>query len=427
MNDEPAPAATTLEPEQKLKIQWAGPGVIMAVSGIGASDVIAATVGGATYGTGLLWAVLLGAFFKFVLTEGLARWQLATGTTLLEGWSRHLPKWVLVIFFFYLVLWATAVSGALISGCGLAVENITRGAVPFAWGALAHAVVAFLFIYTAHGARFTLIMKPLIAVMFVSVVLCAALTFRDPAAVLRGLFVPTIPAGGGPYVLSLIGGIGGSLTLLSYSYLLRQEGQSRASNLGRVRLDLAIAYLFTAIFGVSIMTIAARVFHAAGVAITDREAVSRMAGQLAEITGPAGFYIYAIGFWAAVVASLMGVWQTVPHIFADCLSLLKHSAPDVREAAIQNTSPYYRAALGFIALVSIPFAFTQRPLLVVVIFTVIGSLFIPFLAGTLLYLNNRIAWRSALAHNRRTTNAVLILVLLVFLAVAAWEIPSLFR
>lgn len=63
----------------------------------------------------------------------------------------------------------------------------------------------------------------------------------------------------------------------------------------------------------------------------------------------------------------------------------------------------------------------------VVIFTIIGSLFIPFLAGTLLYLNNRIAWRSAIAPNHRTTNAVLIVVLLLFLAVVAWEIPSLFR
>ena len=62
-----------------------GPGLIMAVSGIGASDIISATVGGATYGTALLWAVVLGAFFKFVLSEGLARWQLATGTTLLRG------------------------------------------------------------------------------------------------------------------------------------------------------------------------------------------------------------------------------------------------------------------------------------------------------------------------------------------------------
>ena len=37
-------ADTTSEREKRLKIRWAGPGVIMAVSGIGASDVIAATV-----------------------------------------------------------------------------------------------------------------------------------------------------------------------------------------------------------------------------------------------------------------------------------------------------------------------------------------------------------------------------------------------
>ena len=93
-----------------------GPGLIMAVSGIGASDIISATVGGATFGTSLLLALVLGAIFKFVLTEGLARWQLATGTTLLQGWARYLPRWVLLLFFAYLVLWSIAVSPALISG-----------------------------------------------------------------------------------------------------------------------------------------------------------------------------------------------------------------------------------------------------------------------------------------------------------------------
>lgn len=83
----------------------------MAANGIGASDIISATVGGATYGVTLLWALALGAFFKFVLTEGLARWQLATGTTLLEGWARYLPRWLLTVFVGYLVLWAIAVSG----------------------------------------------------------------------------------------------------------------------------------------------------------------------------------------------------------------------------------------------------------------------------------------------------------------------------
>ena len=414
------------EPTKRLKIQWAGPGVIMAVSGIGASDVIAATVGGATYGTALFWAVVLGTFFKFVLTEGLARWQLATRTTIMEGWSRHLPRWVLVTFICYLMLWAIAVSGALVSGCGLAIENITSGAVPFVWGALAHAVVAFLFIYTAHAARFASIMKPLIAIMFVSVVVCAGLTFRDPGAALAGLFVPTIPSGGGPYVLSLIGGIGGSLTLLSYSYLLREEGLSHASNLSRVRLDLAIAYLFTAIFGLSIMTIAARVFHGAGIAITDSEAVSRMAGQLAEITGPAGFYIYSIGFWAAVIASLVGVWQTTPNIFADCWSLLNRRSQPQAAAGAGSKSGAYLVALCFMAAVAVPFAFMRRPLLLVVAFTILGSLFIPFLAATLLYLNNRVPWPSSIGHNRVVTNIVLGVLLLFFVMLGGIAIRNLF-
>ena len=313
-----APEENITGPASRPKIALFGPGLIMAVSGIGASDVISATVGGATYGTALLWALVLGAFFKFVLTEGLARWQLATGTTLLQGWARYLPRWVLVLFFTYLVLWSIAVSAALISGCGLALVNISAGRVPFVVAALGHVLAAFLLLRFAGTELLGKIIKPLIAVMFVSVVGCAVLSFRDFVGLVRGLFIPAIPSGGSAYVFSLIGGIGGSLTLLNYNYLLRDERRVDPTNLRHVRIDLALAYVFTAVFGLSVMLIAARVFHAAGIPITDSEAVSRMAGQLAEVTGPAGFYVYSIGFWSAVLASLLGVWQTVPHIFADC-------------------------------------------------------------------------------------------------------------
>jgi Mn2+/Fe2+ NRAMP family transporter len=265
-------------------------------------------------------------------------------------------------------------------------------------------------------------MKPLIVVMFVSIVACAALTFQEPGAVLRGLFVPAIPSGGGTYVLSLIGGIGGSLTLLSYNYLLRDEGKVDPRNLRAVRLDLATAYIFTAIFGLSVMLIANRVFHSAGVALNDREAVSRMAGALAALTGSAGFYIYSIGFWAAVLASLVGVWQTIPSVFADCYSLLRRMRANEREAALQPGARPYRAALLFMALASVPFAFVGRPLLIVIAFTVLGSLFIPFLAVTLLYLNNRVAFPAPLRPNRLVTNLVLGFIVVLFLVVGALEI-----
>lgn len=416
----PAPLTPTRAKEAPFA-RWLGPGLIMAASGIGASDIITATVAGARYGVALLWALALGAFFKFVLTEGLARWQLATGMTLLEGWARFLPRWVLTVFMGYLILWAIAVSGALVSGCGLAIENITRGTIPRSWGAFAQAAVAFWFIYAARVGGFSRLMKPLIIVMFFSIVVCAASTFREPAAALEGLLVPIIPTRGGAYVLSLIGGVGGSLTLLSYNYLLRDEGKVAPRSLRSVRLDLGMAYLFTAVFGFSVMLIADRVFHSAGVAITDGEAVSRMAGQLAQITGPVGFYIYSVGFWAAVVASLIGVWQTVPTIFADCYSLLRRITQTQRAAAMHPSSSQYRAALAFMALASVPFAFLSRPLLVVVGFTIIGSLFIPFLSATLLYLNHRVPWPGPIRPNKAATSAVLVLVLLLFLIVGVLE------
>lgn len=65
----------------------------------------------------------------------------------------HLPRCVLVVFAGYVVLWAVAVSGALVTGCGLVVENLTNGAVPRSWGALAQGLVAFAFIYCAGHAN----------------------------------------------------------------------------------------------------------------------------------------------------------------------------------------------------------------------------------------------------------------------------------
>ena len=82
-------------------MKLAGPGLIVAATGIGSGDVVSATVAGGRYGLVLLWAIAVGAFFKFVLNEGIARWQLATGLTALEGWAEHLPGWVKAYFGLY--------------------------------------------------------------------------------------------------------------------------------------------------------------------------------------------------------------------------------------------------------------------------------------------------------------------------------------
>lgn len=402
-------------------LKLAGPGLVVAATGIGSGDVVAATIGGARYGVVLLWAIAVGAFFKYVLNEGIARWQLATGRTALEGWAEYLPAWVKFYFGVYLVLWTVAVTAALTNATGLGIANLTGGRISQPWGAVLHSLFGFVFVLLGGYGGFEKLMKTLVGVMGFSILICSALTFQDPAGVLRGAFVPTIPAGAGLYVLSIIGGIGGSITMLSYNYWMREEKISGADQLGYVRGDIAIAYLFTAIFGIAIMMTANQAFYTAGVSITDAQAVSKMAEMLGAIIGPFGVWAYSVGFWAAVFASLLGVWQSVPYLYADFYSILKKLPPEERTRVTKVTSTPYRLALIFVSLVPLPFAFTGRPLAVIVTYTIVGSLFVPFLAATLLYLNNRVKWNAPVPHNNWPTNALLFVILLLFVIVGGDE------
>ncbi|MFN2444455.1 MAG: Nramp family divalent metal transporter [Vicinamibacterales bacterium] len=416
--------AATSPPASLSLLKLAGPGLIVAATGIGSGDVVSATVGGARYGVVLLWAIVVGAFFKFVLTEGIARWQLATGLTAVEGWAEYLPAWVKLYFGAYLLFWTVAVSAALTNATGLGLVNLTGGAVPQSWASVAHSLVGFAFVWFGGYAGFEKLMKLLVGIMGFSILICAAMTLTNPGPILRGLLVPTIPPGSGTYVLSIIGGIGGSITMLSYNYWMREEQMSGAQHLRYVRGDVAIAYIFTALFGCSIMIIANQAFFLPGVTITDAQAVPQMAGTLGTLLGPFGTYAYSVGFWAAVFASLLGVWQSVPYLYADYYGILTRAPQEMRTQLTKVTSTPYRLALLFITLVPLPFAFVGRPIFIIVTYTIIGSLFVPFLAATLLYLNNRVTWSAAVPRNHWVTNVLLAAILALFLVVGAQEVMN---
>jgi hypothetical protein len=147
-----------------------------------------------------------------------------------------------------------------------------------------------------------------------------------------------------------------------------------------------------------------------------------MAETLDRIVGPVGFYTYSIGFWAAVFASLLGVWQSLPYLFADYYGLMRNYSRTERERLTMVTSTPYRLALLFITLVPLPLAFIDQPLIIVRTFTIVGSFFIPFLAATLLYLNNvHIPQASGVPRNSALINLALLLALIVFAIVGASE------
>jgi hypothetical protein len=58
--------------------------------------------------------------------------------------------------------------------------------------------------------------------------------------------------------------------------------------------------------------------------------------------------------------------------------------------------------------------FVREPVAVIVAYAVTGALFMPFLAGTLLYMNSRRAWVGEAMRSGPAANALLALCLLLF-------------
>src|SRR5678815_1633453 len=212
----------------------------------------------------------------------------------------------------------------------------------------------------------------------------------------------------------------------AYNYWLREEKMIGPQWLKHVRADISIAYIFTALFGMSVITIANQAFHIPAIKITDAQAVTKMAETLGSVIGRIGFYTYSVGFWAAVFASLLGVWQSVPYLYADFYGIVSKMTPGQRIAVVKVTSTPYRLALVFISLVPIPFAFTGQPIQVVIIYTIVSSLFVPFVAATLLYLNNRVKWTDPVPHNSMITNLLLVAILVLFAIVGYQEVAARF-
>ena len=298
-----------------------------------------------------------------MLNEGIARWQLATGKTALEGWAEYLPAWVKLYFGIYLVLWTVAVSAALTNATGLGIATLPAARSRNRGVRVLHSLFGFVFVLLGGYGGFEKLMKTLVGVMGFSILVCAMLTFHDPAGVAAGLVrADDSRRRAALYVLSIIGGIGGSITMLSYNYWMREEKISGAEQLGYVRGDIAIAYLFTALFGMSIMMTANQAFFVPGVEITNAQAVPKMAEMLGSILGAFGATRIRSGSGRRCSRRCSASGRACRISTPTSTASSRRCRPTSAQRVTKVTSTPYRLALLFITLVPLPFAFTGRPL-----------------------------------------------------------------
>ena len=404
-------------------LAFIGPGLMLAATGVGAGDLAGGAFAGMHLGVAVLWAVVLGALFKYVITEGLARWQLATETTLLEGAVLRLGPVIRWGFLIYLLLWSFVVGTALIGACGVATHALLpvfeeASSAKIVFGVF-HSLLGLALVWIGSFRFLERTMAVLVSVMIVVVLATGVFVGTDWMEVLRGLTVPKIPdhPEGVAWTLALMGGVGGTLTVLCYGYWIREKHRSGPDALRVCRWDIGISYFLVALFGI------AMVILSDGLQLSGKGAtlVVDLADRIGEKTHPSVEVLFLAGAWAAVFSSLLGVWQAIPYLFADFWHL--HSQKN--SLCPEQFKPYQvdtrgKAYRGFlIALALVPmlglghdFQIVQKA------YSVFGALVMPLVALTLLLLNGRTAWVGRSLRNRWWTSLTLVIILVFFAWVA---------
>lgn len=415
-------------------------GLVVAATGVGAGDLLTASLAGSAVGVSLLWAAWVGALLKFVLNEGIARWQMATDKTILEGWLFYLPAFFPYLFFIYFLLWSFYVGGALINACGVAGVGFLSfghpGLARILWGCL-HSLAGLIIVWRGGFKIFQQVMAYLTAIMVATVFLSVLLTKPKWWLLLFNMIRPTIPDSGGNWLLAVMGGVGGTVTIICYNYWVREKKRSGREGLKACRFDLGVGYALTAFFGLAMIIIGSKIT----VKGRGDEVALQLAEKLGEVLGPIGQWLFLAGFWSAVFSSLLGVWQGVPYIFVDFLRLNrqkkilrfqdKRSEMNWPDKGVNNSfSPkgekedlsqslsyrLYLLGLSLLPLSSLLFTVQKIQL----IYSILGAFFMPFLALTLLILNNRRNLLSASFRNSWLVN-LLLLINFLFFSFVGWR------
>ena len=397
------------------RLKLIGPGLVVAATGVGAGDMVTSLAAGTQFGMVLAWAIILGAVLKFTLTEGLGRWYMATKTTILDGW-RSMGLWASIYFIVYLALVTFFYGAAAPSAAALAVDAMfPKLLMIWVWNVLHSEVFDFLICIIGKYGLFERVMEFFVGLMFVTVVGLAILLAPSLAELAAGSFVPRIPEGSLPNVLAIIGGVGGTFTLVSYTYWVRERGWRQPAWIPMMRIDLFVGYLMTGIFMVSMLVVGAELLFVSGDSISDEGGLVALSDPIAQRFGVVASWLFLVGFWAAATSSITGAWNGGAYLFGDLVRSMRRVPEEQGERYLSEKGPYFRAFLVWITFPPMILFSFNEPVLIVIIYASLGALFMPFLAGTLIWLLNlRVGreFRSGLLSNFILGASVLLFIVL---------------
>ena len=394
-------------------LPFVGPAFVAAIAYVDPGNFATNIAGGAEFGYLLLWVILAANLMAMLIQFLSAKVGIATGLSLPELCRQRVPRAVSFGLWVQAELIAMATDLAEFVGAAIAL-NLLFG-MPLLPAGLVTAVVAFalLGLQTRGHRRFEIVIAGMLGVILVGFIVDTLMIDHDAAGIAGGF----IPGFAGTDSLLLATGILGATVMPHVIYLHSALTQRRIATrtddekrrlLRFQRIDVGIAMGIAGIINLSMLVIAASLFHESGLAGVD--SIEGAHAAFGDLVGPAAALAFALALLASgFAASSVGTY----------------AGQVVMQGFIDRTIPLVARRLVTMAPALVVLAIGLDPSRSLVISQVVLSFGIPFALVPLVLLTRRRDVMGALV-NRPATTAVASTVAALIIALNAFLLVQTF-
>jgi manganese transport protein len=299
------------------------PGIFLIGYNIGTGSITAMSKAGASFGTSLLWTVLLSCIITFYLLDRFSFFTIVTGETIIQGIKKHLHP---AVSWFLTTALVIIIMAALLGITGILTDTISEGVnmfvsseIPNAMVAIVIGILVFGILISGSNKTFENVMAIIVGIMGLAFIIAVIYLSPSLSSLARGL-VPSIPAESGGSEnsgLVVIAGMTGttvsSVVFIIRSLLVKEAGWT-LTDMKSQRIDAANSAFFMFLISASVMIVAAETLFPEGIRVNN---VPELLPILAPIAGSFAVIVMIIGISAAGLSSVLPNILAVPWLIKD--------------------------------------------------------------------------------------------------------------
>ncbi len=297
--------------------KYIGPGFLVTVGFIDPGNWASNLAAGSEYGYTLLWIVTLSTLMLIIIQHNVAHLGIATGLCLSEAATKYTPPWISRGVLFSAIVASIFTTYAEILGAAVALYMLFK--IPLSIGAFMSFAFVAIMLFTNTYSKIERWIIAFVSIIGLSFIYELFLVDIDWGQAVKGWFMPNLPKGSIPVIMSVLGAV----VMPHNLYLHSEVIQSRQWNLKDEEvikkkldyeiLDTSLSMVVGWAINSAMILLAATTFFKNRIVVSELQQASDM---LAPLLGGSAAKIFAIGLLCSGIASTITSGMAGGTIFA---------------------------------------------------------------------------------------------------------------